>query len=342
MVLQFLEELYKVFRFANPEYLFLLLVIPLLAFYFWKRSHRLSGRIKYSTLRHMKNLPVTWRQRLRRYSYILRLIILILIIIGLARPQSGVRKQEITTEGIDIMLIVDVSSSMLAEDFKPKNRITAAKEVAREFILGRNNDRIGLVIFAGEAFTQCPLTLDYGVLTDLLDKIQVAPQEWDGTAIGNGIATSVMRLKDSKAKSKVIILLTDGRNNAGEINPLTAAQVAQTFDIRAYTIGAGTRGSAMYPIDDPVFGRRYVSMPVEIDEELLQNIASQTGGKYFRATDTEKLRRIYQEINEMEKTKIQVKEFTKYNELFVNYAGAGLLLLVLELVLLNTFFRKLP
>jgi Ca-activated chloride channel family protein len=170
----------------------------------------------------------------------------------------------------------------------------------------------------------------------------VAPESWDGTAIGNGIATAVTRLKDSRAKSKVAILLTDGRNNAGEINPLTAAQVAQTFDVRIYTIGAGTRGSAMFPVDDPIFGRRYVSMPVEIDEELLQKIAAQTDGQYFRATDTEKLREIYQEINEMEKTKIHVKEFTKYRELYVNYAGAGLLLLILELLIFNTFLRKLP
>ncbi|UCF64231.1 MAG: VWA domain-containing protein [bacterium] len=330
------------FRFANPEYLILLSILPLLVVYHWRRSHRLSGKIKYSTLRNMKNLPSTWRQKVRKYGFLFRMFVLILLIIGLARPQSGTRKQEITTEGIDIMLVLDVSSSMKAEDFKPKNRIEAAKAVATEFIEGRNNDRIGLVIFAGEAFTQCPLTLDYGVLTDLLENIQIAPEAWDGTAIGNGIATSVMRLKDSKAKSKVIILLTDGRNNAGEINPQTAAQVAETFDIRVYTIGAGTRGSAMYPIDDPLFGRRYVSMPVEIDEDLLRNIAHQTGGKYFRATDTEKLREIYQEINEMEKTKIQVKEFTKYRELYVNYAGAGLLLLILEILLFNTVLRKLP
>jgi Ca-activated chloride channel homolog len=176
----------------------------------------------------------------------------------------------------------------------------------------------------------------------LIDKVQVAPRDWDGTAIGNGIATAVMRLKDSKARSKVIILLTDGRNNAGEINPLTAAQVAQTFDIRVYTIGAGTRGTALYPIDDPIFGRSYRSLPVEIDEDLLRKVAAQTNGQYFRATDTEKLRQIYQEINEMEKTKIEVKEFTKYKELFVNYAGAGLALLLLELLLLNTWLRKLP
>ncbi len=330
------------FRFANPEYLVLLIFVPLIAYYYWRKGHRLSGQVKFSTLKYMRNIPVSWRQRLRKNLYILRLLVITLIILGLARPQSGTRKQEITTEGIDIMMALDVSSSMLAEDFKPKNRIEAAKKVADEFIKGRNNDRIGLVIFAGEAFTQCPLTLDYGVLMDLLNKVQVAPRDWDGTAIGNGLATAVTRLKDSKAKSKVIILLTDGRNNAGEIDPLTAAQIAQTFNIRIYTIGAGTRGSALYPVDDPIFGRRYVNMPVEIDENLLQRVAAQTGGKYFRATDTEKLRQIYQEINEMEKTKIQVKEFTKYKELYVNYAGAGLLLLLLELLLAHTWLRKLP
>jgi len=235
------------FRFANPEYLLLLLILPFLAWYHIRKRHRLTGRIKYSTLKHMQNIPVSLRQRLRKNLYLLRLIIFGFFIIALARPQSGARQQEITTEGIDIMLVLDVSSSMLAEDFKPKNRIEAAKAVAKEFIQGRTNDRIGLVIFAGEAFTQCPLTLDYGVLLELLDKVEVAPQEWDGTAIGNGVATAVARLKDSKAKSKVIILLTDGRNNAGEINPITAAQIAQTFGIRVYTIGAGTRGTALYP-----------------------------------------------------------------------------------------------
>lgn len=330
------------FRFADPYYLLLLVIVPLLAWYHWRRRHRLTGKIRYSTLRHMKKLPLTWRQRWRQHAYIFRLLIITLIILGLARPQSGTRKQEITTEGIDIMIVLDVSTSMLAEDFKPKNRIEAAKEVAKEFIMGRNNDRIGLVIFAGEAFTQCPLTLDYGVLNELMDKVQVAPQEWDGTAIGSGIATAVMRLRDSKAKSKVIVLLTDGRNNAGEIDPLTAAQIAQTFDIRIYTIGAGSVGSALYPVDDPIFGRRYVSMAVEIDENLLRRIADKTTGKYFRATDTEKLRQIYKEINEMEKTKIQVKEFTKYKELFVNYAGVGLFLLLLEIFLLHTVLRKLP
>ena len=330
------------FRFANPEYLILLLLIPLLGWYHWRYGHKLSGNLKFSTLRFTRNVPVSLKQRLRRYLFVLRLALLSLLILGLARPQSGVRKQKIITEGIDIMLVLDVSTSMRAVDFKPKNRIEAAKEVAREFIESRTNDRIGLVIFAGEAFTQCPLTLDYGVLIELLEKVDVAPQEWDGTAIGNGIATAVERLKDSKAKSKVIILLTDGRNNAGEIDPITAAQIAETFNIRIYTIGAGKHGTALFPVDSPIFGRRYVPMPVEIDEELLQRIAAQTGGKYFRATDTESLREIYRQINEMEKTKIEVKEFTKYRELFVNYAGIGLLLLLVEIALAHTYLRKLP
>ncbi|GAB4365506.1 MAG: VWA domain-containing protein [Calditrichia bacterium] len=330
------------FRFANPEYLFLLVLIPLLGYYHWRRRQKMSAQVKFSTLKHMRKVPITFRQRLRKYFYVLRLIIIALIILGLARPQSGTRQQEITTEGIDIMMALDVSSSMLAEDFKPKNRLEAVKVIAQEFIRGRTNDRIGLVIFAGEAFTQCPLTLDYGVLIQLLEKISVAPQDWDGTAIGNGLATAVARLKDSKAKSKVIILLTDGRNNAGEINPMTAAQIAQTFNIRIYTIGTGTRGSALYPIDDPIWGKRYVNMPVEIDEEILKKIAAQTNGQYFRATDSEKLRAIYAQINEMEKTKIQVKEFTRYRELFVNYVVMGLALLVLEIVLAGTWLRKLP
>lgn len=330
------------FRFANPQYLFLLLIIPALAAYYFWRGRRLTGQMKFSTLRHVKRVPTTLRQFLHRQLYWVRLVMLSLIILGLARPQSGARQEEIITEGIDIMMVLDVSTSMLAEDFKPKNRLEAAKMVAKEFIEGRRNDPIGLVIFGREAFSQCPLTLDYGVLLEILEKTQVAPEEWDGTAIGNGMATAVARLKDSKAKSKVIILLTDGENNAGEVDPVTAAQVAHTFDIRVYTIGAGTRGTAMYPFEHPLFGKQYRPIPVEIDEDLLTRIADITGGKYFRATDTEKLRNIYEEIGELEKTKIEVKEFTKYTELFIYYVGAGILLLVLEIVLSHTYLRKLP
>lgn len=330
------------FRFANPEYLFLLALVPLVAIYYWRRRAQMSGQIKYSSLRHLKKLPGTLRQVLLRQLYLLRLLILALLILGLARPQSGARQEEVTTEGIDIMLVLDVSTSMLAEDFKPKNRLGAAKVVADEFINGRRNDPIGLVVFAREAFTQCPLTLDYGVLQDILGKTNVATEAWDGTAIGNGLATAVARLKDSHARSKVIILLTDGENNAGEVDPVTAAQVAQTFDIRVYTIGAGTRGTAMYPFSHPLFGKQYKPIPVEIDEDLLTRIAEITGGQYFRATNTDKLRDIYKQIDKLEKTKIEVKEYTKYTELFIYYAGLGLILLVLEILLRNTYLRKLP
>ncbi len=330
------------FRFANPEYLFLLALLPFVAIYYWRRRAQLSGQIKYSSLRRLKKLPGTLRQVLLRQLYLLRLLILALLILGLARPQSGARQEEVTTEGIDIMLVLDVSTSMLAEDFKPKNRLGAAKVVADEFINGRRNDPIGLVVFAREAFTQCPLTLDYGVLQDILGKTNVATEAWDGTAIGNGLATAVARLKDSHAKSKVIILLTDGENNAGEVDPVTAAQVAQTFDIRVYTIGAGTRGTAMYPFSHPLFGKQYKPIPVEIDEDLLTRIAEITGGQYFRATNTDKLRDIYKQIDKLEKTKIEVKEYTKYTELFIYYAGLGLILLVLEILLRNTYLRKLP
>jgi Ca-activated chloride channel family protein len=260
----------------------------------------------------------------------------------LARPQSTSKEEKITTKGIDIVLAMDVSSSMLAEDFRPKNRIEAAKMVAKEFIKGRKNDRIGLVVFAGESFTQCPLTLDYGVLYTILDHLKVASKDWDGTAIGMGLATAINRLKDSKAKSKVIILLTDGRNNRGQIDPITAARMAKAFGIRVYTIGTGTRGTAMYPVQDPLWGTRYVPMRVDIDEDLLRQIARITGGKYFRATSTEKLREIYKEISKMEKTKIEVKEYTRYEEFFVYFLALALVLLLAEVVLANTYFKTIP
>jgi Ca-activated chloride channel family protein len=237
---------------------------------------------------------------------------------------------------------MDVSRSMLAEDFKPNNRLQAEKIVAEEFIKGRINDRIGMVVFAGESFTQCPLTLDYGVLLTLLKDVKIADQNWDGTAIGMGIANAVNRLRDSKAKSKIIILLTDGVNNKGQIDPVTAARIAQALKIKIYTIGAGTEGTAMYPVDDPVFGRRYVPMEVKIDEKVLREIARITGGKYYRATNTKKLRVIYKEIGEMEKTKIEVNEYTRYTELFLYYLAIGLLLLLVEVVLRNTYFRTIP
>jgi Ca-activated chloride channel family protein len=330
------------YRFADPQYLWLLLILPLLAYWYWKRYRKMSGRIRYSDISIIKQVGQTTKQRLRHGLFLLRLLFIALIIVAFARPQSGSKMRETSTEGVDIVLALDVSSSMLAEDFKPKNRLVAAKNVAEEFIQGRQNDRLGLVIFAGESFTQCPLTLDYGVLLSLLEQTNVADPDWDGTAIGMGIVNAVNRLRESKAKSKVIILLTDGVNNSGEVDPLTASNVASALNIKIYTIGAGTRGTAMYPEDHPIFGRRYVPRQVEIDEEVLQKIALNTNGQYFRATNTQKLKEIYQEIGELEKTKIEVKEFTRYSEYFSYFLGTGLLLFMLEIVLSNTIFRKLP
>ncbi len=329
------------FRFHDPEYFYLLLLIPFLGYYLWRWGRHRIGRLRYSTLQFFQQAPNTPRTVFSRLLWIVRLLVLGLLVVALARPQAGMQLQEVTTEGIDIMLVMDVSTSMLAEDFKPNNRIQASKLVAKEFIQGRKNDRIGVVIFAGEAFPQCPLTLDYGVVMEIIDRIQVAPPEWDGTAIGNGIATAVARLKDSKAKSKVIILLTDGVNNAGEVDPMTAAEIASTFGIRIYTIGVGSTGYAVMPRQTP-WGVQKVRIRVEIDEDLLKRIAKQTGGLYFRATDTEKLRAIYQQIGEMEKTKIEVKEFTRYREKFLIYAALALALLIGEMVLQTTWLRRIP
>jgi Ca-activated chloride channel family protein len=265
---------------------------------------------------------------------------LALLIIAFARPQSGIKGEEVTTQGVDIVLTVDISSSMKAEDIKP-NRVEAAKQVAREFIKGRKNDRIGMVVFAADAFTQCPLTLDYGILLSFLDEISIGMIE-DGTAIGMGLATAVNRLRTSAAKSKVIILLTDGRNNRGEIDPQTAADASRAFGIKIYTVGAGTHGTALFPYDDPFFGRRYIPMPVDIDEATLREVADKTGGSYFRATDRQSLADIFKEIDALEKTEIKVTEFTRYSELFHIFVWLAMVFLLDEIILANTRFRKIP
>jgi len=262
-----------------------------------------------------------------------------ILIIVLARPQSTNSIRNVTTEGIDIVMTLDISSSMLAEDFKP-NRLEAAKDVAIQFVSGRHDDKIGLVIFAAESFTQCPLTTDHNVLINLFKDIRVKMLE-DGTAIGMGLATAVSRIKESKAKSKVIILLTDGVNNRGEIAPMTAAEIAKTFGVRVYTIGVGTMGMAPYPVQT-VFGKQYQQMEVKIDEELLQNIADITDGQYFRATDKNKLKAIYEEIDKLEKTKIEVKEYTKRHEEYLLLVTIAGLLLLIEILLKNTFLKNLP
>lgn len=328
-------------RFANPEFLGLLIFLPIMIYWYVRRHRWSSGSVRYSNLGMVKSARKSVKAKLRHLLFVFRLVAVALVIIALARPQSGATEEEVITEGIDIILSMDVSSSMLAEDFKPNNRLGAAKLVAKDFVNGRSNDRIGLVVFAGKSFTQCPLTIDYGILLNFLEQIHIGMVE-DGTAIGMAIANCVNRLRDSKAKSKVVILLTDGRNNRGQLDPITAARVAQTMGVRIYTIGAGKRGEALYPVEDPIFGKRYVHMPVEIDEDVLTQIADITGGKYFRATDKRSLERIYAEIGEMEKTKIEVKEFTRYTELFVPYLLIAILVFLLEMILANTVFRKIP
>jgi Ca-activated chloride channel family protein len=329
-------------HFADPYYLLALTLIPALIWNQLRKRKNSGGKIKYSDIRLLKGINGGIKPKLRHSLFALRLLAFAFLIIALARPQSSSKEKEVSMEGVDIVLAMDISESMLAEDFKPNNRLTAAKIVAKEFIEGRSNDRLGLIVFAGLSFTQCPLTLDYGVLLTLLDQVKIADKDWGGTAIGMGIINAVNRLKNSKAKSKVIILLTDGENNRGQIDPVTAAKIAKTFNIRIYTIGVGSKGTAMFPVMDPVFGKRYVPQPVKIDEETLTEIAKITEAQYFRATDENKLREIYDEIGELEKTKIEVKEYTNYEELFVWFLSIGLLLLLLELILNNTYFKKLP
>jgi Ca-activated chloride channel family protein len=271
----------------------------------------------------------------------LKLLALALLIVALARPRTSSVDIETETEGIDIILTLDISGSMKAEDFKPKNRLHVAKQVIREFIDSRTSDRIGLVVFAKESFTQCPLTLDYNILLNFLDDVTFGMVE-DGTAIGMALANSCNRLKDSPAKSKVIVLLTDGVNNAGEIDPVTAAEIAKTLDIKVYAIGAGRPGPAPYPVDDPVFGRRYVNIENEIDEESLRRIAGLTGGKYYRAKNEEGLKHVYEEISSLERTKMKTKQYLQFDELYLYFLACGLGMIMVEVVLSQTRFRKLP
>ncbi|HCV42342.1 MAG TPA: aerotolerance regulator BatA [Bacteroidetes bacterium] len=325
--------------FANPELLYGVLIVPLLVFWYIKRHRTTTSEIRYSTLLPFKTIQPTLKERLRHLPFILRMLMLAVLVVGFARPRTSSQGENIYTEGIDIAMLLDISGSMLAEDFRP-NRIEAAKQVASDFIDGRTTDRIGLVIFSGQSFTQCPMTTDYRVLKGLIRQVKSGMVE-DGTAIGLAIAQGVNRLKDSHAKSKVMILLTDGVNNRGEIDPITAAQIAQTFDIRIYTIGVGTIGEAPYPVQTP-FGIRYQNIPVDVDEKTLQKIAEMTKGQYFRATNNRSLKAIYDEIDEMEKTKIEVKAYRSYTELFYGWVFVGLAALLLEFILSNTILRKIP
>jgi len=325
--------------FANPNLLYLLLlIIPVIVWYIFKH-HKISASIQLSTLKGIGTKHFTYKHILRHVMFAFRMLAFALLIIALARPQSTLNWKNEKTEGIDIVLALDISSSMLARDFEP-DRLEASKDLAIQFINGRKNDRIGLVVFSGESFTQCPLTTDHNVLINLFRDIESGIIE-DGTAIGMGLATAVNRLKDSKSPGKVIILLTDGVNNAGTIAPITAAELAQTFGIKVYTIGVGSMGQAPYPVNTP-YGVQLRNMPVEIDEELLENIAQSTGGKYFRATNNDKLQQIYEEIDQMEKIEIEVKEYSRKKEEFLLFVLIASALLLVEIVLRNTVLRQIP
>ena len=327
------------FRFEDPAVLGLLLLIPLV-FWIRARNHRRGASIRYPAVDAVRAARSDARRWVRHVPALLRALALAAFVVALARPQTGITTENVLTEGIDIIMVLDVSSSMLAEDLQP-NRLEAAKAVGSDFVGGRRNDRVGLVAFAGQAFTQAPLTFDYTVVQSLLGELQIGMIE-DGTAVGMGLATAVKRLQASPAESKVVILLTDGSSNRGEIGPVTAAQMARALGVRVYTIGAGSQGTARVPVADPLGGTRYATMRVDIDEPTLREVAEITGGRYFRATDTESLAEIYAEIDELERTEIEVQNFTQYGEEFPLPLGLGFLLLMLELGLSQTALRTLP
>jgi Ca-activated chloride channel family protein len=328
------------FRFEDPWVLVLLVVVLAASVVRRRITERRSGTLRYSAVDAVVEAKAGRARWAHRVPGLLRTLALAAFVVALARPQTGITSETVLTEGIDIVLVLDISGSMLAEDLSP-NRLEAAKTVATDFVAGRRNDRIGLVAFAGQAFTQAPLTLDYSVITTLLGELQ-SGMIVDGTAVGMGLATAVKRLQASEAASKVVILLTDGRSNRGEIGPVTAGQMAQALGVRVYTIGAGAMGTARIPVDDPLRGRVYATMQVDVDEETLQEIATLTGGRFFRATNSESLAAIWEEIDQLERTEIEVENFTQYAERFPLALGLGFLLLLTELGLSQTVLRRLP
>ena len=325
-------------EFANPKLLWLLLVVPALIVWYILRHKKQEASLSFSDLKGFVKLPKTWKAYLRHMLFALKMAALALLIVALARPQSSSTNSTSNIEGIDIVMAMDVSGSMLARDLKP-DRLTAAKNVASDFVKGRPGDRMGLVIFSGETFTQVPLTTDHGVMLNMLAEMKNGLID-DGTAIGDGLATAISRLKDSEAISKVVILLTDGMNNAGSVDPYTATEIAKLYGIRVYTIGVGSYGTAPYPVQTP-FGTQIQQMKVEIDEKLLSSVAGMTGGKYFRATSNQKLDEIYEEIDKLERSKIEVTEFRRLHEEFYPLVAWALALLLLEFLLRKTIFRTL-
>ena len=327
---------FKGIEFAQPGFFWLLLSIPaMVSWYLWKQP-QLQGNLGVPALTGFTGIKKSTLPKFRHYAIVLRSLAMVALSIALARPQSSLSWQSSTTEGIDIIIASDISGSMLAEDFKP-NRLEAGKDIAINFIKARPDDRIGLVIFSGESFTQCPLTIDHSVLINLFTDIKNG-MITDGTAIGMGLATAVNRLRGSTAKSRVVILLTDGSNNAGSIPPITAAEIARQFGVRVYTVGLGTNGSAPYPFQTAT-GIQYQNIPVVIDEGTLSKIASITGGKYFRATNNKTLENIYAQIDKLEKAKIDVTQYRKKTEMYMPWALVALLLLSMEFLLKNTLFK---
>ena len=327
--------------FAHPYLLLLLLVIPLMAVWYVLRYRKQTPALQFSNISLFRGVHKTFRQRAYPLLFILRMVAVGVLVIALARPQSMLSRQEMKVEGIDIVLAMDVSGSMLAEDFKP-NRLEAAKKVAAEFIDGRKNDRMGLVVFAGEAFTQVPLTIDHNVLLKQLSTLKDGMMK-DGTALGDGLATAINRIKDSEAKSKVIILLTDGINNQGAVDPQSAAEIAALYNIRLYTIGVGTQGLAPYPFRDQFGRKRYQNVPVELDENLLTQMAqSTTDGQYFRATNKKSLQQIFKQIDEMEKSKIDVTRYAQTKDEYQGWLVLAAIALLLEILLALFYFRSTP
>ena len=325
--------------FAYPKLLWLLLILPPLGYWLFARDKKTRPYLHYSDSSYRSVLKRTWRQRLYPTLHVLRLLAVALLVVALARPQSTSKQSSKNIEGVDIVMAMDISGSMLAEDFSP-NRLEASKQLAREFVRGRESDRIAVVAFSGEAYTQCPLTIDHGILENRIRQLKSGVIT-DGTALGDGLAVSINRIRQSDAKSKVIILLTDGVNNAGSIDPLTASDIAKTYGIRVYTIGVGTRGLAPYPYKTP-FGIQYQNVQVEIDENLLKQIADETGGTYFRATNKNRLKAVFEEIDKLEKTKIEVLSYEQRAEEFKPFLWAALALLLLELLLRLSVFKTLP
>jgi Ca-activated chloride channel family protein len=324
--------------FANPKLLWGLLIIPAAIVWYIFRHKKQEASVRYSDTTGFDNLPRSWKVYARHLLFAMQLAALALLIVAIARPQSSSTSQTSNIEGIDIILAQDISGSMLARDLKP-DRLEASKQVAADFVEGRPTDRMGLVVFAGESFTQVPLTTDHGIMLNMLKELKSGMID-DGTAIGDGLATAINRLKDSEAISKVIILLTDGMNNAGSVDPYTAAELAKLYGIRVYTIGVGTYGTAPFPVNT-IFGTQYQQMKVEIDEKLLTTIANSSGGKYFRATSNQKLDEIYDEIDKLERSKIEVTEFRHLHEEFYPLVAWALALLLLEFILRKTVFRTI-